>query len=183
MPPHRRFRFRPECESLEAVTLLSAAPVAADVHAMALHLNLKGTAVGTVTTPVSIPDTGQQYVLSKGAGTIAPLGSVTVNGSVRSTGFIAQGRARGVVTLADSKGSVTVALIGPLQKGFASLPTTFGYVIIRGTGSFQGATGRGVATLHFFTAVTDPLPCPPNAMCAPLGVGRHFNLTFVRSTG
>lgn len=174
-------RFRPSCEVLEVVELLSAAPLALVAEVSHPHLVLRGSTYGNYSTAASIPDAGHTDNLS-GSGIVSPLGSVTVKGSVHSLGFIIQGHAEGTVKLTDGRGSVTVDLVGPLQRGFASLPTNFTYKIVKGTGAFQGATGTGKATLHEYTLVVPPMKCPPNAMCVPPPepLTQRFTLTFQR---
>ena len=39
-------------------------------------------------------------------------------------------------------------LTGPKQKGLASLPTSFTWKIIAGTGGFSGGVGSGTVTVH-----------------------------------
>src|SRR5689334_7164737 len=97
--PSRR-PFRPACESLESVELLSAAPLAAAaavVGSAQTQLALRGSVGGTVTMPLTNPDVGRESDLS-GSGSVRPLGLVSLSGTLHATGFIARGHATGVVT-------------------------------------------------------------------------------------
>ena len=114
---------------------------------------LQGHGTGTYTHLVSVPDVGQRFDLS-GSANLADLGHVTVTGSVYSTGFIAQGHAGGTLTFQNSHGSVTVELTGPLQPGFAALPTTFQYQVVSSTGDYAGLTESGSLTLTLGSSST-----------------------------
>ena len=94
-----------------------------------------GSASGTYTSPLSNPDAGKTTIL-RGNGTVGPLGKVEVSGAIQSPGFIAHGHAGGVLTLSNDKGTVTLTLTGPTQKGFAALPRTFQYRITAATGMY-----------------------------------------------
>ena len=45
-------------------------------------------------------------------------------------------------------GSVTIALTGPVQAGFSSLPRNFTFKIVEATGQYAGSTDKGKATLQ-----------------------------------
>jgi hypothetical protein len=103
------------------------------------------------------PDVGTSYTLS-GQGQVQPLGPTGVTGRLHSLDFILRGFAGGTLTLSGPKGTVTLELIGPPQRGFTALPGHFGYVITGGTGAFAHATGRGTASLVLLPAeTTNPL--------------------------
>jgi hypothetical protein len=90
---------------------------------------------------------------------------VTVSGSVHSVSFILHGNATGTLTFRNARGTVTVALVGPTQNGFAPLPQDFHYQVVGGTGAFQHLTGQG--TLHL---ALHPLP--------PFNGPAHGTFTF-----
>jgi hypothetical protein len=147
MPIRRRLELEELCERivpsgtpLFGVTAQAEfAQVAQQQHALA------GQGHGTYTSPFSIPDTGVQYDL-QGVAHLAKLGDVTVTGSVHSLGFIVSGKASGTLTFTNANGSVTVELQGPVQPGFASLPHTFHYKVVSGTGAYQNLHDSG--SLH-----------------------------------
>jgi hypothetical protein len=113
-------------------------------HEQALRGTIRGTY--TVTYP-PIPDVGPQYHLS-GAGTVRGLGPVTASGTLNATGFIANGRAAGDLTLANAAGTVTLHLVGPVQGGFAPLPEQFHFTVVSATGAYQGLQASGTADLR-----------------------------------
>jgi hypothetical protein len=59
-----------------------------------------------------------------------------------SMGFVAQGHATGALTFANGRGTVTVALVGPAQHGFARLPQACHFRVAAGTGAYQHLTGE-----------------------------------------
>jgi len=144
---------RPVVESLEGKTLLSAAPLSAELRGPALvagtHLALQGTIKGTITQDPSNPDAGRQYDLG-GKGPVVPLGPTHLGpaSQLHSVGFLARGRSEGRLTLIDQGGSVTLKLVGPLQPGFSKLPDHYTFTIVSGTGKYRGATGTGTAGLE-----------------------------------
>jgi hypothetical protein len=123
--------------------------------------NLDGTISGTYLaapspSPVASPTAiilGAEYIFT-GTGTAGALGPVAAKGDiVLPSPVAATGVATGTLTLtsisttpADS-GSVTLKLIGPIQKGKGTLPATMSYVITGGTGAFAGATGVGTIAI------------------------------------
>jgi hypothetical protein len=82
-----------------------------------------------------------------GSGRVGHIGQTTSNANFHSTGFILQGNATGTLTLSGTRGTVTFALTGPQQPGFARLPNTFQYTIISGTGAYKNAYDHGLAHL------------------------------------
>jgi hypothetical protein len=172
---------------LEHKALLSAAGVATPQAATALvarpvarhHIALNGAVGGTWTIQPGIPDVGQTQTL-KGSGAVQPLGAVTATGTLHATGFIAMGHAGGTITLSNDRGSVTLQLTGPTQRGFSPLPRQFTYRIVAATGDESGATDSGAATLVEVLAAGD-VPGPSTAS-PPIIVGPLFSLTL-HSTG
>jgi hypothetical protein len=108
---------------------------------------LRGTIRGAYTVTNPIPDAGAQYHLS-GAGTVRGLGPVTASGTLNATGFVANGRAAGDLTLANAAGTVTLHLVGPVQGGFAPLPEHFHFTVVAATGAYQGLRASGTADLR-----------------------------------
>jgi hypothetical protein len=139
---------RPSLESMESKQLLSGAGVAmVGTIPSAPVIMLGGTIHGTFHKPVGIPDVGAQYNLA-GSGKLAHFGPATVTGTLREVGFIAQGHSTGTLTLSNAKGSITLSLTGPTQGGFSRLPTTYGFVMSRGTGAYAHDVDTGQLTLH-----------------------------------
>jgi hypothetical protein len=177
--------WRPEVESLEERTVLSAglrlapvalAPAAHHGHHARHVLALDGSVSGTWQKRFTLPDTGGDQVLT-GSGAVAPLGPVRMSGELHTPGFISQGNTRGMVTLTNAKGSVTVQLVGPPQPGFSGPPSMFRYTIVGGTGRYAGASGSGRATFEEQPA-HGPV-CPPNTVCPTILEAATFTLTFV----
>src|SRR4051812_43295147 len=138
---------RLQVEDLESRTVPSASllrPVfgAALVSHAAHDIGLPGAIHGTLTAQPGIPDTGAHYAVS-GSGWLLGLGQVSVTGSLQGTGFIAQGHASGQLTLTNSKGTVTVDLVGPTQQSFAPLPHVFHFTVSGGTGAYQNLHASG----------------------------------------
>jgi hypothetical protein len=110
---------------------------------------LQGMGTGTFTHEPAVPDIAQVFELT-GSADLAALGPVTIEGSVASTGFVAEGNAGGTLTFQNSHGSVTVQLTGPLQPGLAPLPQEFQYQVIASSGDYEGLAATG--TLHLVLA-------------------------------
>jgi hypothetical protein len=145
----------PQVEALEALTLLAGIPgTSASAlearHLTAIHeqlqkastLVLRGTIQGTYQRSFGIPDTGTPYTF-QATGRITPLGQSAVTAQVRTTGFIANGMATGSMSIMAPHGTVNLALTGPTQPGFASLPSKMSYQIKGGTGPYRHAQGSG----------------------------------------
>jgi hypothetical protein len=158
-------RWRPQLESLESVTLLSGPSAAvhgvlaalATTASSAAAVHLTGTARGTYHVSIANPDTGKDYTFL-GSGQIAPLGTATLNGAIQSPGFIAIGHSTGSLVLSTPKGSVTLNLTGPPQKGFTPVPDVFNFTITKATGTFKGDHGTGYIDLVLGPA--RPIPTP-----------------------
>jgi hypothetical protein len=176
-------RWRPEVEALEDRTALSTLPAVFGPpapHAAHHRLVLRGQIGGTWSRVPTLPDTGGLQTLT-GSGTVMPLGTVQADGQLHTPGFVPRGRTEVTLHLMAAGGSITVRLVGPLQKGFSGPPFTFRYTITGGTGNYVGATGGGAAGFHELTLVMDPLPCPPNALCVqPATFVQTFVISFRR---
>ena len=124
----------------------SAAPAAAALAA-AQPQPPSGQAHGTYAVQVGNPDAGTAYHV-QGSGHVKGVGQFTFTGTLHRVGFIAQGHATGTLTLTNANGSVTLALTGPTQAGFARLPVTFAYHVSGGTGAYAHATGHAFLNLY-----------------------------------
>jgi hypothetical protein len=151
-----------QLEELSARVLPSANPVV-EVHVpvghAATHMAqppLAGTGQGSYSRPAVQSGAGITYTLS-GTAKFAGLGDVTVAGSVRSVGFIAEGNASGELTFTNAKGSVTVQLEGPRQAGFSALPQQFKFSVIGGTGQYQHLSSHGTIDLVLTATPGNPL--------------------------
>jgi hypothetical protein len=89
-------------------------------------------------------------------GYLAGMSETIVSGDVKSTGSARSSEATGVLTLTDSRGTVRLALTGPVQGPNAKLPSAFHYTVTSGTGAFTRLHSRGTVTLHL-TPATDTL--------------------------
>jgi hypothetical protein len=163
--------FRPQVEALEGRS----------VPAAGVAQLLAGSVSGTWTTEMTIPDTGGVQRLT-GFGTVVPLGDVAATGTVRTPGFIAQGRTTATVTLQDAAGSVTVRLVSAqAQPGFGPPATLYKYTITGTTGAFAGLAGHGTATLRELEAAGPPV-APPGGAAPLVIVGPLFTLHFGTAT-
>lgn len=147
-------RTRPQLEVLESMTLLSALSpalahpggsilAAATTQGAKAPVSLNGTLKGDYHVAGKvIPDTGLDYVFS-GNGKITSLGHVHVTGNLHSLGNIASGHAKGLIVLSTPKGSLTLHLTGPEQKGLAGLPDHFKFKITNSSGKYLGDKGTG----------------------------------------
>ena len=82
-------------------------------------------------------------------GNLSRLGETTVTGELFGTGSL-PGMARGVLTLHDAQGTVTLSLVGPVQGAYAAVPAQFHFTVTSGTGTFARLHASGIATLHLF---------------------------------
>ena len=119
-------------------------PGAALDGALAGHV----TPAGFIAVDPMPVDVGAVYGLS-GAGTLAELGSVTLTGSLRATGFVGRGHATGELTISSAHGSVTLDLRGPAQGTFAPLPGQFDFNVRSGTGAYTHLHAGGTVTVRF----------------------------------
>jgi hypothetical protein len=138
---------------LSAVELMDATPLmesggvqgvsvaAASTHPLGGAFNV----AGTYTHPLGNPDTGSSYVFN-GAGKTAALGNFTLKGRIHPPGFIISARASGAFTLTNSKGTMRLSVKGPQQTA-GVLPPFVSFTIIRGTGSYANAAGKGKITI------------------------------------
>ncbi len=179
------YRFRPCLESLDDRTPPSSIPVAPPGGGLgywehyygSYWLPLSGQISGTWISPGATPDTGATQNLN-GAGKISPLGDVQATGTLTAPGFVQNGRASGQFTISDSKGSVTIHLVGAsLQPGFSSMPTKFYFSIVGGTGAYARAWGGGQATLTEIPGSTPPQG-PPGTMTPDHVIAPSFTLTL-----
>jgi hypothetical protein len=173
-------QWRPQVELLdsrELPSVMAAVPATAPARlAQQSHLiRLAGTVHGAWSSDTPLPDVGSTQTLT-GAGTVRPLGKVQAQGTVQTLGFIFMGRATGSFTLTNARGSVTVHLVGPLQKGFSPAPPTFHYSIVKGTGAFTGAVGSGRVFLQ--ETPGHGIDCPPGYVCPQIFFAPTFTLTF-----
>ncbi len=131
-------RRRPEVEGLESMMLLSGAAGAAVPAAVSGPIALTGSDHGTYTTKGFVS-------MSKGSGSISPLGHVTDKGSAS----LAVGE--GTDTLSAKRGKLFVDLrvVGRTATGYSET-----YTIAGGTKEYAGATGSGHAQLSFIPTST-----------------------------
>src|SRR2546430_904829 len=118
-----RKRLQPQVEGLESRLPLSGGAGAGAVGAhevratqvalaQGLSLPLQGTVRGAYFASSGIPDTGSSYRIS-GAGRVNPLGQTGDTARIQTTGFIANGRATGTMSIVAPRGTVKLALAGP----------------------------------------------------------------------
>jgi hypothetical protein len=162
-------RTRPQLEVLESMTLLSAlspvlAPPGGPILAAATTpgttstVYLNGTLTGDYHVAGKVnPDTGLDYVFS-GNGSVSPLGHAHVTGNLHSLGFVAEGQAKGLIVLSTPKGSLTLHLTGPEQKGLAKLPDHFTFKITNSSGKYLGDQGTGTVVFVRDPAGTSASP-------------------------
>jgi hypothetical protein len=145
---------RLQVEELEGRTLLSGTASAAQLLGPALAAqsraptvaHLGGTVSGQYTTGTPIPDVGTNYHLAA-TGKVGTLGAVTVSGSLTTPGFILTGRAGGTLILTNAHGSVTLRLVGPVEKGFGPMPKHFSFTVDHGTGAYRYFRASGTIDL------------------------------------
>jgi hypothetical protein len=139
------------------------------VHTLATHIvALTGSVQGHESQ-----QPGSGATILSGSGSVQPLGSVQINGSLRETGAEPT-TVRLTVTMKEPHGSLLVTLKG-LQFGPVSVTqnhTNLTYTILAGTGADRGDRGTGHATLtETFTAATAGQPA-----------SREFSLSFGNTT-
>lgn len=69
-------------------------------------------------------------------------GYFSVAGSIKTVGN-RSGQATGILTLKDSRGSITIRLTGPTQAANSGLPSTFSTTVVSKSGFFAGHSGQG----------------------------------------
>lgn len=69
-------------------------------------------------------------------------GYFSVSGSIKTVGN-RSGQATGMLTLKDSRGSITIRLTGPTQAANSGLPSTFSTTVVSKSGFFSGHSGQG----------------------------------------
>jgi hypothetical protein len=83
-------------------------------------LSLSGTLTGKLAAvPSHIADAGRMFRI-RARGSISSLGRVSAGGTVAGTGFTRAGRELLTLTLAGSRGSLTLTARSPLVRGFTS---------------------------------------------------------------
>jgi len=182
------YRFQPRLESLDERTSPSSLPMSPpaglaywEQYYGSNWLPLSGELSGTWMAPGATGDAGQTQSLN-GMGNIAPLGNASATGTLTAPGNIAQGRATGLITISDSKGSVTIHLVGAsLQPGFSPMPSKFYYSIVGGTGAYAKAWGGGQATLTELPGKSPPQG-PPGTATPDYIVEPSFTLTLKPNT-
>jgi hypothetical protein len=155
LPMRKACHRRPRLESLESISLLSG--LAPELHAAAqvvridtgsntgetsVFVSLNGTLTGTYTKHEINPDVGANYTFF-GHGTVSQVGKADVTGSAQQLGFVATGRAEGLLVISTPQGSLTLKLEGPRQKGFAPLPDRFSFEITNASGNDLHDRGHG----------------------------------------
>jgi hypothetical protein len=123
----------------------------------------------------TIPDIGGEQTLS-GAGQLRGLGSVDADGTLRTPGFILQGRTGAVITLKNTHGTIQVSLTSGLQPGFSGPASTYTYTITGGSGRYVGASGHGTANLVEHIGVAPAIATRP--VEPPISGQPIFTLTF-----
>jgi hypothetical protein len=71
---------------------------------------------------------------------------------------VANGHANGLIVLSTPKGSLTLHLTGPEQKGFANLPDHFTFKITNSSGKYLGDAGTGTVVFVRDPAGTSATP-------------------------
>lgn len=144
-------RFRPDAlgpNALESRELLSALGRAPTVSVSALTSGLlSGTQTGTYSAR-TIPDAGTTATL-QGSARIAGLGKANFKSTIQGVGLIASGQATGTATITTKAGTLTLALVGPVQSGGGGgvLPKHYTVTVTGGTGLFAGIGGTGTADI------------------------------------
>ena len=132
--------------SISAAVMPHSAAFSAHAHKH-IKLALSGRVTGTWQSVMTNPDAGKEQSLT-GSGTVAPLGPTQASATLHAPGFIASGRTTGTLTLTGDKGTVTLALKSPVEKGFGAIAANYSFKITGGTGVYKGATGKGTAFLN-----------------------------------
>ena len=105
-----------------------------------------GTVQGSYSTPSFFGIDAGVTNTFQGQGNLPLFGKVQFQGTLQGLGNIAFGQANGEITLSNSQGSLTLELVGPVQKSFAPLPQVFQFSVVSGTGAFTSIQMTG--TIH-----------------------------------
>lgn len=149
----RRTRASIGLESLEGRRVLSTAsaavaPIGASLVRGVTYLDLQGATHGTPSSVVGNPDVGTT-VNFRGTGTLTGFGPAKLTGSLHGTGFIASSHVEGTITLAGSKGNVTLKVQSPSAGGFTAPGSgNYTYSVLKGTGTFKHGLGSGMIALN-----------------------------------
>jgi hypothetical protein len=180
-----RAHFRPRVEGLESKRLLASHPLAAPAVAALVATSpperfvaLNGLLHGTYQNHDGLPDVGNTIDLM-GSGHVATLGRTDVTGHLRTLGNIALGHATGTLFLSDPRGTVTLSLKGPDQKGPAGLPDHFRFTATGGTGAFKNIDDTGTAFLIRIPAKSPATGTTPGASAGTDPDHGHFYLLLV----
>jgi hypothetical protein len=137
-----------ELEELSPRLLPSATPVTLPVGPAALVTaitqqprDLAGQGQGNYVGQSLVVDAGISDFL-QGQADLVALGRVKIQGAVFGLGLVPTGHATGTLTFSNDDGSVTVALLGPLQHGFADLPPDWQYTVTSATGDYSKLRGE-----------------------------------------
>jgi hypothetical protein len=123
-------------------------------QATLIHLRSDHAHGGYWTDPIQ-SGAGAEYHL-RGAGHLAGLGDVHVQGTIDGVGFIQHGQAHGQLTFSNVWGSVTIEVTGPAQPAFTTPEGQFTYHVINRTGAGTRAhlPDRGTLDLSVTPAPT-----------------------------
>ena len=114
------------------------------------QMSLNGTLTGSFTKWPSLQASGSNLLtILKGSGFVSPVGTVGAGGSITTS--ITQSPTKvgpqGTVTLTNSQGSLTLQLSIPVGQVYSPLSIDFEFSIVKGTGAYAGAAGKGTADL------------------------------------
>jgi hypothetical protein len=109
---------------------------------------LIGQISGTWYTPplIYIPEVRPLQLF--GSGSVSPLGTVEVAGTLTTILWSPGVRAVGTIVLSNVQGSITLQLAGVSTRASWQPPSSFSYRITSATGAFAGETGLGTASLQ-----------------------------------
>jgi hypothetical protein len=115
---------------------------------------LQGTGMGSYREPEVTIDAGTSFTLH-GTAHLRGLGEFHVTGHIQSVGMIAGGRATGELVLTNGHGTITLALHGPIQQAFGSLPRELVYTVVGGTKAYSHLSGYGTLGVTLTPAPVD----------------------------
>jgi len=123
--------------------------------------SLHGSALATYVRSEELElDVGVHNIL-RGTATLGRE-SFELSGWMRGVGMLIEGRASGGLVLTNARGTIMLALEGPLQPGFSPIPTKFHYTL-SGTGAYEHINGSGRLTLK---EIAIPSGSEPNVLGA-----------------